>query len=114
MPRKTSKPDQLAHPRYDRSQPLLRELAYVNVKGDDGIWFDTLLTRVPAIGEEIICEDRTYKAVRALHNRLDNDGRAEMGYHAYVDAELQPEDEPQTKGRQKKPGQKTSQRAPKI
>jgi hypothetical protein len=72
MPRKTSKPDPLAHPRYDRSQPLLRELAYVNVTGDGGIWFDPLLTRVPAIGEEII-----------------------------RDAELQPEDEPQTQGRHK-------------
>jgi hypothetical protein len=43
---------------------------------------------VPGIGDEIIREDKTYKVVRVLHDRVDDDGRARFGYHAYVDAEL--------------------------
>ena len=87
----------------------------MNVTGNDGIWFDVLLTRVPGIGEGLIREDTTYKVVRVLHNRLDDDGRAEMPYHAYVDVEeLQPDVKPQTKGGHKKPRQKTSRRAPMI
>jgi len=94
MTAKRRKNEWVPHERYDRSHPLLRELVFLHVAGDDGEWFSTLLTRVPGIGEEIIREDRTYKVLRVQHDRVDDDGRARFAYHAYIDAELQPEDEP--------------------
>jgi len=83
----------MTHERYKSSHLLLRELVLVHVDADDGESFDTLLTRVPGIGEEIGREERTYRAVRVRHEPVDDDGRARLGWHALVDAELQPEDD---------------------
>jgi hypothetical protein len=80
------------HERYDRSHPLLRELVNVNVYCDDGVWFDALLTRVPGLGEEIHKEDKSYKVIRVWHQPVDDDGRTPFGWHALIDATLQPED----------------------
>jgi hypothetical protein len=76
------------HPRYDYSQPLLRELVFVNVSTDDGKSFDALMTRVPGIGEEINREDRTYRILRVQHEPVDDEGRARLGWHAFLDALL--------------------------
>jgi hypothetical protein len=67
------------HERYDRSHPLLRELVDVNVYGDDGVWFDVLLTRVPGLGEEIHKDEKSYKVVRVWHQPVDDDGRTPFG-----------------------------------
>jgi hypothetical protein len=80
------------HERYDRSHPLLRELVTVNVQCDDGVWFDVLLTRVPGLVEEMHREEKSYKVIRVWHQPVDDDGRTPFGWHALVDAELQPED----------------------
>jgi hypothetical protein len=76
------------HPRFDRSQTLLRDLVFVNVSTYDGQSFDALVTRVPSIGEEINREDRTYRILRVRHELVDNDGRAHLGWHAFIDAQL--------------------------
>ena len=89
------------HERYDRSHPLLRELVRVHVDADDGASFDMLLTRVPGIGEELVPEDRCYKALRVQHEPVDNDGRARCGWHAFIEAELLPPDEPAPRPRRK-------------
>ena len=81
------------HERYNRSHPLLRELVDVNVYCDDGVWFDVLLTRVPGLGEEIHRDEKSYKVVRVWHQPVDDDGRTRFGWHALLDAELQPEDD---------------------
>jgi hypothetical protein len=101
MPKsKPSKKEYVSHERYDPSNPLLRELVLLHVDGSDGMSFDTLLTRVPGIGEEINREDRSYKVMRVRHEPVDDDGRARFGWHAFVDAELLPEDpEPATRHR---------------
>jgi hypothetical protein len=64
MPRTKKSTDIVLHPRYDRSQPLLRELVFVNVCTDDGQSFEALMTRVPGIGEEIKREDRARRPQR--------------------------------------------------
>ncbi|MCY2950709.1 MAG: hypothetical protein NTU53_01880 [Planctomycetota bacterium] len=79
----------MTHERYNPIHPLLRELVLVHVYAGDGE-FDTLLTRVPGIGEEINQEDRSYKVIRVQHEPVDDDGRARLGWHALVDAELLP------------------------
>lgn len=91
---KPAKPTKPPHPRYNPSQPLLRELVLVSVTANDGAWFNTLLTRVPGLGEEIIQEGDIYKVVRVQHDRVNDDGRAYLGNHAYAYAELQAEDLP--------------------
>ena len=91
--RRTSSQAKLPHERYNPIHPLLRELVRVNVLCDDGTSFDSLLTRVPGIGEEISREDRSYKITRVRHEPVDDDGRARFGWHAFVDAQLQPPDE---------------------
>jgi hypothetical protein len=80
------------HERYDRSHPLLRELVDVNVYCDDGVWFDALLTRVPGLGEEINREDKSYKVIRVWHQPVGDDGPTPFGWHALIDATLQPDD----------------------
>ena len=79
----------MTHERYNPDHPLLRELVFVHVYAKDGD-FDILLTRVPGIGEEINKEDWSYKVVRVQHEPVDDDGRARLGWHAFVDAELLP------------------------
>jgi hypothetical protein len=81
----------MTHERYDPSHPLLRELVLVHVDGNDGESFDVLLTRVPGLGEEIDREDRSYKVARVQHEPVDDDGRARFGWHAFIEAHLQPE-----------------------
>ncbi len=83
----------MIHERYDPSHPLLRELVFIHVYGDDGESFDVLLTRVPGIGDEIDREAVSYRVVRVQHEPVDDDGRARLGWHAFVEAQLQPEDE---------------------
>lgn len=93
MTTKRVKTEQPLHERYDRSHPLLRELVRLHVDADDGTSFSTLLPRVPGIGEEIFEEDRCYKVLRVQHSKVDDDGRAIAGNHAYVEAAHQPPDE---------------------
>jgi hypothetical protein len=93
MPRSKKSTEIELHPRYDRSKPLLRELVFVNVSTDDGQSFDTLMTRVPGIGEEINREDRTYRILRVQHEPVGDDGRARLGWHAFIDALLLGEEE---------------------
>jgi len=90
---KRSKAKYKPHEGHDTSHPLLRELVLVHVDVDDGTSFDMLLTRVPGIGEEINREDRSYKVLHVQHEPVDDDGRARFGWHAFVDAELQPTDD---------------------
>ena len=80
------------HPRYDRSQPLLRDIVFVHVDANNGASFDTNLTRVPCIGEAVEHEGEYYRVLRVFHARVDDDGRAFAGWHAMIDAEHWPED----------------------
>jgi hypothetical protein len=66
---------------------LLRELVRIHVDGNDGEWFEPLLTRVPGTGEEISHEDRIYKVTRVMHYPVDDDGRPRFGWHAFVHGE---------------------------
>jgi hypothetical protein len=95
--KKKKREEQPLHPRYDRSQPLLRELVSVHIDGNDGESFDVRLTRVPGIGEEIVRQQNTYKVKRVRHYSVDDDGRAFLGYHAFVKGEFIPEEEPPRK-----------------
>jgi hypothetical protein len=93
MPKKRlSETEFVLHKSYDPAHPPLRDLVHVNVKADDGTRFDAILTCVPGIGEEINCKNRTYKVMRVLHELVDDDGKARAGCHAFVNAELLPED----------------------
>ena len=94
MARKPRSPKKLPiqYDLYDQSHPRLKELVLVNVLVKEDVFFDLLLTRVPSIGEEINREDRSYKITRVRHEPVDPDGRARFGWHAFVDAELLPED----------------------
>jgi hypothetical protein len=92
MSRKRAEADASLHDRNDPSHPLLRELVFLHVDANDGASFDTLLTRVPGIGEEIIREEKSYKVTRVQHERVAADGRARFGWHAFIETELQPED----------------------
>lgn len=77
----------------DYSKPLLREIVFVHVSATDGTTIECLLTRVPGIGEEIVREDKKYRILRVQHHEVDNDGRAAFGWHAFVDAELLPDED---------------------
>jgi hypothetical protein len=90
------------HERYNHLHPLLRELVFVHVDAVDGTKFDMLLTRVPGIGEEINREAKSYKILRVQHEPVDDDGRARFGWHAFIDAELQPEEDVQPQKRTRK------------
>jgi hypothetical protein len=81
-----------SNPRYDPAVPLPKELVFVHVDATDGTKFDALLTRVPGVGEEIIVENRSYQIIRVQHAVVNNDGRAEFGWHAFVEAILRSED----------------------
>lgn len=72
--------------------PILRELVSVHVDLADGSYFNARLTRVPGLGEEIVVENRSYQITRVQHATVDNDGRAELGYHAWLEAVLKSED----------------------
>lgn len=91
---RSSKAEFVPHERYDMSHPLLRELVLVHVDVDYDTpfakSFDTLLTRVPGIGEEISREDKSYRVVRVQHEPVDDDGRARLGWHAFIEADLLP------------------------
>jgi hypothetical protein len=87
---------------YDPSQPRLREIVLVNVTVPGEESFDALLTRVPGIGEEIAREDRSYKITRVQHMPVDRMGRAEFGWHAFLDAELLPPEEEEAKHKKRK------------
>lgn len=76
------------YPRHYPLDPLLRELVLIHVYGSDGENFDTLLTRVPGIGEVISREDRSYRVTRVAHEPVNEDGKARLGWHAFVDAVL--------------------------
>lgn len=80
----------MTHSRYNPLYPLLRELVLVHVDVSDGARFDALMTRVPGIGEEINREDRSYRVLRVQHEPINDDGRARVGYHAFVDVNLLP------------------------
>ncbi len=77
----------------DPSQPRLRELVFVHVDFDAKKSFDTLMTRVPCIGEEIVREDKSYKVVRVQHEPVGASGRARFGWHAFIEAYLMPPDD---------------------
>jgi hypothetical protein len=79
-------------PGYDSTEPRLRELVLVNVQATDGTKFDALLTRVPGIGEEILVENRNYEITRVQHFVVGRDGRAECGWHAFLEATVRLED----------------------
>ena len=100
----------MIHERYDPAHPLLHELVLVHVDGNDGESFDVLLTRVPAIGEEINREARSYKALRVQHEPVDNDGRARLGWHAFVEGQLLSEDEVPPPVRRRNIGKKKQKR----
>jgi hypothetical protein len=105
MARKRTEPKP-PHERYNPAHPLLRELVLVNVDVGNGTSFDVLLTRVPSVGEEITREGDEYRLTRVQHYPVDDDGRAYLGYHAFVFAELLPQDDeptPKRKRSRKKP-----------
>lgn len=68
------------------------QVVLVHVTAIDGTRFDTLLTRVPGIGEAINREDKSYLVLHVYHEPVEADGRARLGWHAFIDAELQPEE----------------------
>jgi hypothetical protein len=78
-------------PRYNPAIPLLKELVLVHVDATDGAKFDVHLTRVPGIGEEIVLENRSYQIIRVQHAIVNDDGRAEFGWHAFIQAILRTE-----------------------
>ncbi len=45
---------------------------------------NVLLSRVPAIGEEVAVEARIYRVIGVQHSTLDLDGRAAFGTHAHL------------------------------
>lgn len=90
MARKPTRNAEPLHERYNPAHPLLRELVYVHVDTPDREPFDALLTRVPSIGEEITKEADQYKILRVQHQMVNDDGRAYLGYHAWIDAKLLP------------------------
>ncbi|CAG1010418.1 hypothetical protein PHYC_03847 [Phycisphaerales bacterium] len=84
------------HPRYDYRQPLLRELVSVCVWPSRYVEdsFRVRLTRIPGVGEEVLVGADSYRITRVQHDLVDNDGRARLGEHAYVEAVLMPPDPP--------------------
>jgi len=78
--------------RLDPHEPRLSEivLLHVHTAADDD--FDLLLTRVPGLGEEISREGRSYKIVRVQHEPVDDGGRARFGWHAFIEAEIVPDE----------------------
>jgi hypothetical protein len=97
---------------HNPENPRLRELVFVHVYAVDGD-FDLLLTRVPGIGEEINQEDRSYKVVRVQHEPVENDGRARLGWHAFVDAELLPSEDAEPSAAQRRVRKRTRSRGAK-
>jgi hypothetical protein len=90
------------HPRYDRTQWLLRDIVSVHVEvTNNDTWFSCNLTRVPSVGEVLLYGPHEYQVLRVFHSEVDNDGRTIAGNHAYIDAELLPE-EPCVPGQRRK------------
>ncbi len=83
----------ILHARPDRSQSRLRDIVsiHVDVMNND-TYFDVYLSRVPGLGEEITYGPREYQVIRVIHMPVDNDGRPGIGSHAYVDANILPEE----------------------
>jgi len=88
--KRTSKKQAVALPSWEERGPAVRTyvLVHVYVGASDG--FDISLSRVPGLGEEINVEDRSYKVTRVQHEPVDEYGRARLGWHAFVDADLLP------------------------
>lgn len=86
MPRKKNEPP--PEPRWSPHEPRLSELVSVVVHLRSGEFHDVLLTRVPAIGEEIVDGITAYRVTRVQHNPLDVSGRSFLGWHAMVDADV--------------------------
>jgi hypothetical protein len=89
---KCPKDSEPLHPRYDGTQPLLRDIVSVQVDTNNGVSFYIHLTRVPCIGEAIEYEGEYYRVLRVFHSPVNDDGRARFGWHAMIDAEHWPED----------------------
>ena len=69
----------------------VRTRVLLHVDAEDAS-FDIMLSRVPSIGEDINLEDRCYRVTRVQHESVDMEGRARFGWHAMINAELQPEE----------------------
>lgn len=105
MAKKSSKsPPQMPpmHERYNGKHWLLRDIIFVHVDVvNNDTYFQAHLTRVPVPGEFIYYGAYQYLVLKVFHATVDDDGRATAAYHAYIDAEWQPED-PYPSNRQKK------------
>lgn len=73
------------HPLFDRSKRRLRELVDVCMGSHDGMpLLNVLLSRVPAIGEEVSVDAKLFRVIGVQHEALDFDGRAPFGTHAHL------------------------------
>jgi len=93
---------------YNRDEPRLNELVFILVHLPDDTSFQTLLTRVPGVGEEINTKDHICRVTRVRHYEVDDMGRARLGWHASLYAELIPlefntDEQPRRRRRSKKP-----------
>lgn len=83
--RPSRSPVDLSHPLFNRSERRLREIVDVCMGSHDGMpLINVLLSRVPAIGEEVAVEARIYRVIGVQHSTLDFDGRAAFGTHAHL------------------------------
>jgi hypothetical protein len=60
-------------------------MVLVSLCVNDGRYFTIRLSRVPCVGEEVIVEGDEFLINKVQHDSLDEDGRAAVGYHAYLD-----------------------------